>query len=158
MCIGAGPDATSDAMAPLLKRKNSGGLDAHDLQCARSKQLRLGIQELLGSNSRGEIDMSRRIAPAHTALRCLPHSAHPLASELLSQFFKWSAPPPIDMLPRAGSTIIRLIICGVGSFIVVDPDTGQDWSRVRMITSGSTAGVDLPPGQIICRPTVSSRG
>ena len=44
----------------------------------RSKQLRLGIQELLGSNSRGEIDMSRRIAPAHTVL---PHSAHPLASE-----------------------------------------------------------------------------
>ena len=50
----------------------------------RSKQLRLGIQELLGSNSRGEIDMSRRNAPAHTALRCLPHSAHPLVSGLLN--------------------------------------------------------------------------
>jgi len=110
----------------------------------RSKQLRLGIQELLGSNSRGEIDMSRRIAPAHTALRCLPHSAHPLASELLSQFFKWSAPPPIDMLPRAGSTIIRLIICGVGSFIVVDPDTGQDWSRVRMIYEWINCGGGPP--------------
>ena len=106
----------------------------------RSKQLRLGIQELLGSNSRGEIDMSRRIALAHTALRCLPHSAHPLASELLSQFFKWSAPPPSDMLPELGALLYG------GSLIVVDPDTGQDWSRVRMITSGSTAGVDLPPG------------
>ena len=31
----------------------------------RSKQLRLGIQELLGSNSRGEIDMSRRSSSSH---------------------------------------------------------------------------------------------
>jgi len=30
---------------------------------ARSKQPRLGVQELLGSIARGEIDMSRRIAP-----------------------------------------------------------------------------------------------
>ena len=109
----------------------------------RSKQLRLGIQELLGRNSRAR-STCRVNAPAHTALRCLPHSAHPLASELLSQFFKWSAPPPIDMLPRAGSTIIRLIICGVGSFIVVDPDTGQDWSWVRMIYEWINCGGGPP--------------
>jgi len=110
MCVGADPDATSDAMAPLLKRKNSGGLDGHDLQCDTVEAAAPRNSEAAGQQFAGrEIDMSRRIAPAHTALRCLPHSAHPLASELLSQFFKWSAPFRIDMLPRAGSTIIRLI-------------------------------------------------
>jgi hypothetical protein len=115
---------------------------------ARSEQPRLGVRELLGSIARGEIDMSRRISPQtrtkDSLLKLLPHSAHPataLASELLSQFSNGPRRPSSICCPRAGSTIIRLIICGVGSFIVVDPDTGQDWSRILMITSGSSAGV-----------------
>ena len=64
MCIGAGPDATSDAMAPLLKRKNSGGLDGHDLQCDTVEAAAPRYSGAAGQKFAGEIDMSRRIARA----------------------------------------------------------------------------------------------
>ena len=108
----------------------------------RSKQLRLGIQELLGRNSR---------ADRHVASNCSSSHRPPLPPSFGASFSVRIAVPIFQMVraashryaARAGSTHSNT---RRGSLIVVDPDTGQDWSRVRMITSGSTAGVDLPPG------------